>query len=97
MTFYFWKDKEGKKLTFKEFMQRWKEGIESVDALAQTKMQIWSSIIMVTGIVCGIVVSLFAFKVMWWVFIILVAALGNVAVQLLSLWQKKKLLERFNV
>ena len=93
----FWKDKEGNELTFKEFMARWKSGIESVNPLQQTKMQIWSTLIILIGIICGIIMTALAFKSAWWLTIILVGALFNTSIQFLGLWQKKKLLERFTV
>ena len=93
----FWKDKAGNKLTFKQFMQRWRLGIESVDVLAQTKMQIWSTWIILIGIVCGIVMTAIAFKSAWWLTIILVGALFNTSIQMLGLIQKKRLLTRFHI
>jgi len=95
MTFYFWKDKAGNKLTFKEFMSRWKSGINSIDALAQTKMQILSTWIVIVGISCGIVICIIGFKTLWWLMIILVGGIFNSLIQLLSLIQKKTLLQRF--
>jgi len=91
----FWKDKEGNKLTAKEFFKRWKSGIECVTPLIQTNIQVHSTWIMVLGICLGIVISLFGFSKLWWVFIILVGALGNTLMQLVSLKQKQKILKKF--
>jgi len=94
---HFWKDKQGNKLTFKEFMARWRNGIEGVDAYQQTKMQIISTLIILIGIICGIIITLFTLKTVWWLTIILGGALFNTLVQLLGLWQKKKILGRFQI
>jgi len=90
---YFWKDKQGNKLTFQEFMQRWKQGLEGVTPLQQVRMQLWSTYIMLIGIVCGFVISIIAWKNIWWLAIILGGALFNTGISALGLWQKKKLLE----
>lgn len=91
----FWRDKKGNELTAREFFKRWKSGIEGLTPLAQTNIQVRSTWIMVLGISLGLVVSLFAFSSMWWVSIILVGALGNVLMQLVSLKQKQKILKEF--
>lgn len=95
MKYYIWKDREGNKLTFSEFMVRFKSGLEGVTALQKVNLQIWSTIIMLIGILCGIVITALVFKSAWWLTIILVAAGFNTSVQLLSLWQQKKIFQRF--
>ena len=89
----FWKDKDGNKLTRKEFMDRWKSGIQSVTPLQQIKIQVRSTIIMLVGILTGIIVTLFNIKTLWWVLIILVGVFGVTLMQFLGLLQKKKALE----
>ncbi len=91
MTFF--KDKKGNELTRKEFMQRWKSGIQSVTPLQQIKIQVRSTMIMLVGILAGIIVTLFNIKTLWWVLIILVGVFGVTSVQFLGLLQKKKVLE----
>ena len=91
---YFWKDKEGKELTFKEFMSRWKDGIEGITPLQQIKGQLNATYIMLIGISAGFVITLFAFKDLWWLSIILGAALFNTLIQGLGMWQKKKIYDR---
>jgi len=90
---YFWTDNEGNKLTFKEFMSRWKEGIEGITPLQQVKGQLNATYIMLVGIFCGFVVTLFAFKNLWWLTIILGAAFFNTIMQLIGVWQKKNIFE----
>ncbi len=92
----FWRDKQGNELTKKEFFKRWKSGIEGITPLTQTNIQVRSTWIMLLGVSLGIVVSLFAFSNMWWVFIILLGALGNTLMQLVSLKQKQKILKEFD-
>ena len=93
----FWTDTSGKQLTRKEFMERWKSGLKGITPLQQTKMQMNSTWIMLVGILCGIVVAIIAFKTIWWLLIILVGALFNTSIQQLGIWQKKKLLEQFEI
>lgn len=92
---HFWKDREGNKLTFKEFLARWKTGLQAVTPLQQVVWQMWSTWIILIGIVCGIVISCFAFKQVWWLTIILIGAFFNTSVQMLGLWQKASLLKSF--
>lgn len=89
------KDKFGNKLTRKEYFERWKQGLQGVTPLQSTTIQIKSTWIMLFGLLAGIVITLFAFKQLWWVFLILIGGLGNTLMQQLGLWQKKKLLQRF--
>ena len=78
-------------------MQRWKKGIETISPLQQTRTQILFTIIILVGLACGFTVCLFALKTLWWLAIILGAGIGNTAVQLLAIIQKKLLLEKFEV
>jgi len=90
-----WKDKSGKEVSGKEFMSRWKKGIQGVTPLQQVDVQIRSTWIMIVGIMAGIVVTAVAIKTVWWLLIILIGALGNTSIQQLGLWQKKLLLQKF--
>lgn len=90
-----WTDREGKKLTGKEFMSRWKDGLSKVTPLQQTMVSIHSTNIILFGLLAGIVITIIAFDKLWWVMIILIGALGNTLMQQLGLWQKKKNLEVF--
>jgi len=92
-----WTDREGNKLTFKEFMQRWKEGIEGITPVQQTVTQIYSTVITLIGIIAGIVITIINIETTWWLLIILVGAFGNTSVQLLGLYQKKILLGKFTI
>lgn len=91
------KDKDGNKLTYKEYMARWKEGIQQVTPLQQTKAQHKSTIIMLIGILAGIIICVANIKELWWVLLILVGAFGVTGMQLLGLYQKKKALENLDI
>ena len=87
------KDKEGNKLTFKEFMKKWGEGIEGISPLQKIKTQIGGTRIMLIGLFLGLCVSIYGWKNLWWVGIILIGALLNTGVQYLGLIQQRKLLD----
>ena len=89
----FWKDKEGNKLTRKEFMQRWKQGIQMVTPLQQIRIQIRSTKISLIGVVGGIVISIYKFEQLWWVLLILLGVLGVTSMQLLGMVQKRNIFE----
>ena len=90
------KDKQGNQLTFKKFMKRWKQGIEGITPIQQTKMQIQSMYIILFGISMGIVVSIINIKSLWWMLIILIGGYFNVTINILSTVQKLKLLKNFD-
>lgn len=92
---YFWKDRAGNKLTFREFMQRWKKGIDGINPYQQTNSQIWGTIIIVIGILCGLVICIVGIKRLWWLGIILLGALFNTCISYIGLKQKKKALEPY--
>lgn len=87
-------DKHGNKLTWKEFMGRWKKGIEGITPFQQINMQIKSTWVIVIGLFCGIVISLMGVTKLWWLFIILTGGLGNTSIQLIGFYQKKWVLQK---
>lgn len=89
------KDKQGNKLTYKEFLSRWKKGIEGITPMQQVKVQIKSTWIMIFGLLAGIVISVVGISRLWWLMLILVGGLGNASVQIISLYQKKKTFEKW--
>lgn len=89
-----WKDRDGKWIDAKEFGSRWKAGIESVTPLAQTRSQLVFTWITLIGILCGLVVSIISYKSLWWLGIILVAALGNTFIGMIGIYQKYRQLKR---
>ena len=89
----FWKDKQGNKLTRKEFMSRWKVGIQMVTPLQQVRIQVRSTKISLIGIIAGIGVSIYKFENLWWVLLILLGVLGVTSMQLVGMIQKRNILE----
>ena len=69
-----WTDRAGKPVEVKEFFSRWKQGIEGITPLQQTKAIVNGTWISLLGIVLGIIVSLFQLKNFWWIVIILIGA-----------------------
>ena len=91
--YYFWKAKDGSKLSFKEFLKNWKSGIETINPLQKIKIQIGGTRIMLIGLFLGLFVSIYGWRNMWWVGIILIGAILNTGVQFLGLRQQKKILD----
>ena len=85
------KDKEGNKLTSKEFIDKWKVGIENITPLQKTKTQLTGTKITLLGLVLGLCVTIYGWKNLWWVAIILVGAILTTGVQYLATKQQKKL------
>lgn len=89
----FWYVKKEKRwIDGKEFWSRWKAGINAVTPLEQTRSQLVFSWITIIGVLCGIIVSIISVKNLWWLLIILIAALGNSIVGVIGIYQKYSLL-----
>ena len=89
------KDKEGNKLTFKEYMTRWKKGIENITPIQKIKTQVSGTRISLIGLVCGLVISIYNWKNLWWVAIVLTGAILNTGVQYLGLKQQLTKMDNF--
>jgi len=87
------KDKKGNKLSYKEFISKWKSGIEEITPLQKLKTQLTGTRIMLLGLFLGLLISIYGWKNLWWVGIILLGALLNTGVQYLSIKQQKKILD----
>jgi len=83
---FFFKAKDGTKLSFKQFMKRWGKGIEGITPLQQTKTTLWSYPLVVGGITTGIIIMLLRRE--WWLLIVLSGSLPMTLIGLLSTWQK---------
>lgn len=77
----------------KEFISRWKGGIEMVTPLQRTKVDLVSYSIIVIGMILGIIVNIRA-KV-WWLVIVLSGSLCLVAMTYLGAIQKYRMLNKF--
>lgn len=88
-----YKTPTGEKITGKEFMSRWKKGIQGVTQLQQIQMTYKSTWVMVLGLSAGLIVSLIAFKSLWWLALILFAGLFNTLIVQIGSYQKITLLK----
>jgi hypothetical protein len=95
---YFWKTKKGDKLTFKQFMKRWKSGLEGITYMQQLKMQIWGIWVNFLGLALGIIVMSIARPkdLWWWLVIILGAGLFLNFVSFIGIYQKFKIQKRID-
>lgn len=95
-----WKmrDKEGNYLTTKEFLERWKKGIQKVTPLQQTKISLQGVILVLIGVVVGIVSSFMTG--IWWLLIILCGSLFLTVINLIGTLQRyyslKEIEKQFN-
>jgi len=86
-------DKQGNYLTFKEYISRWKEGIEGISPKQKIISQIWGTRISLLGIVLGLIVSIIGIKRLWWIALILLGALIVTGTQYIGLIQQRNLFE----
>jgi len=85
---FFWKARNGTKLTFKQFIKLWKEGVEGITPLQQTKTSLWSYPLVLGGVFTGLVIM--SLRREWWLVLILSGSLPMSLMGLLSTWQKYK-------
>ena len=88
------KDKQGNKLTWKQFFARWKEGINGITPIQKLQTQIIATRIQLLGIFLGLIVCILGWKTVWWLGIILLGALINTVVQYIGLVQNKSNLKK---
>jgi len=79
------KTKSGEEITWSEFMTRWKQGISDITPQQKAKSQLSGTWIQLVGITSGLIISLYNFKALWWVALILAGVWINTFIQLLSL------------
>jgi hypothetical protein len=83
---YFFEDKKGNKLNFKQFMKRFKQGVEGITPLQQTTTSLLGTFIALSGEVFGIVVI--SISKMWWLLLVIIGGTICTLVGLISLIQK---------
>ena len=92
------RDKEGNYLTTKEFLERWKKGIQKVTPLQQTKISLQGVILVLIGVVVGIVSSFMTG--IWWLLIVLCGSLFLTVINLIVTLQRyfslKEIDKQFN-
>ena len=84
------KDKEGNKLTFKEFIEKWKIGISGITPLQRIDSQLAGTKIMLLGLFLGLIMSLIGYQKLWWVAIILTGGIINTFMQYVTLIQQQR-------
>jgi uncharacterized membrane protein YoaK (UPF0700 family) len=77
----------------KEFISKWKGGIEMVTPLQRAKVDLISYSIIIIGMILGIIINIRA-KV-WWLVIVLSGSLLLLVMTYLSAIQKYKMLNKF--
>ena len=80
------KDKEGNEVSGKEFLERWKGGMQSITPLQQTWLSLLSFQFVLVGIIIGLVVM--SMNKVWWVVIILIGSLFLSLISFLGMLQK---------
>ena len=86
--------KKYKELGHKEFMSRWKEGIQKVDAFQTTKVNLVGYVIVMIGIVVGLVINFI--NEIWWLVIILFVSFIVSGTATLGAYQKYLILSKLN-
>lgn len=85
---FFWRDRNGNELSFKDFNKRWLKGVEGITPKQQTVTSLWGFPFIFGGIITGIVISLI--NKTWWIVLILVGSFPITLMQLVSTYQKYK-------
>lgn len=86
---YFWKDRNGEKLNFKDFRKRFIKGVEGATPLQQTRITLISFLPIFAGMIWGIVMTIMG-KV-YWMSLILAGSIPITLVQFISSWQRYKI------
>ena len=96
------KDKEGNKITRKEFMSRWKEGIANITPIQKIQNDLQSTFIMTMGYVVGfgsLIIFFDAFVVKWFTIALMLIFLGagyGSLTKLLALRAQLKMIKEFD-
>jgi MFS superfamily sulfate permease-like transporter len=85
-------DNTGKKVSTKEFIQRWKQGIKNITPMQQLQSVILGSVIVLIGIIWGIAFSVIMKQ--WWLAVILGGSFIVSFFGFYGNWQKIQLLKK---
>lgn len=93
---FFWKTRDGRGLTLKEFFKSWGRGIEGITPLQSVKTQILGTWIVVSGMIAGLIINLLVrIKYQWhWISVILFGSLIITSLSMIGLYQKYKILKK---
>lgn len=90
-----WHDKSGKEVSGKEFISRWKDGIEKVTPLQTTKINLFGYVIVFLGILWGLYIT---FKVkQWWLFTVLCGSFIITSTAVIGQLQKYALFSKLEI
>jgi len=84
----------GEKVTWKQFFQRWKQGIQEVTPLQQCFINQLGYITVFIGIIWGLIISIITKQ--YWLSIILSGSLIISSTSFLSNWQRKEQLKKID-
>jgi hypothetical protein len=93
MKLFNWTDKEGKEVSWKEFKERYKKGINEVTPMQRLESNIFFQQIMTLGFFLGLCASLYNYKTTWWLAIILFGGLCINIIQYKGLRQQLNVLK----
>jgi hypothetical protein len=97
-----WKDKQGNKLTAKEFSARFKEGIKNITPVQKLTNEVRSTFTMLVGYVVGLaslVIYRDAFAVQWFTYALIIIFLGaswSHVIKWIALRQQLKLIKEMD-
>lgn len=81
-----WKDKYGQPVEVKEFFSRWKQGIQNVTPLQQTRINLIGNVLVMIGVIIGIVYS--AQNHFTWLIIVLIGSFLVTTMSFLGTFQR---------
>ena len=83
--------KTGEKVTFKQFLTQWKNGVANMNPLQQNTSMLFGQFTSLTGVVWGIVFSLIIGY--YWMMVILLGGLIVLGTQMLGTFQARKVMK----
>ena len=86
------KDKQGKSYTFKEFMKKWKEGMEGITPVQQLKSNALGYYLVFLGEIVGVITAIWMKQ--WWLLIIMFGSIVLSVVAYIGNWQELQLMIR---
>lgn len=85
--------KDGEVITWKEFGKRWKKGIAGITPEQKINGQIYGTSISFMGLLFGFGLSIWHLKTLWWLSLVLLGGMINTGIQLVGLYQQKKVFD----
>lgn len=76
------------------FLNKWMQGIRDITPFQQARITYFNTYIMVFGILAGVIISFIGWEKLWWLGVILLAALFNTIIIQVSNYQKYHALKK---